>query len=109
MAAAALSVVGVTYGTTGTSTTAGRATAGRATGNCACLALMSNDKALKAMQGLRAEHWKDMQAWNAQYGSDHSSTEAQAALQRPRKEHESDTRGLFKKFGIKAPATRRFT
>jgi hypothetical protein len=61
--------------------------------------------ALKAMQALRVEHQKDMQGWNAQYGSDPTSAEAQAALQTLRDEHWNDMRGLFKQFGIKAPAT----
>ena len=68
---------------------------------------MSNPKAVKAMQELRAEHQKEMQAWTEQYGSDPSSAEAQAALQKLRQEHWNDMRGLFKRFGIKAPATAR--
>jgi hypothetical protein len=97
--AVALSVVAVAYGTTRTS----RAT-GSAARKGACGALMSNPKALKAMQALRAEHQKDMQAWNAQYGSDPTSSEAQAALQKLREGHWNDMRGLFKQFGVKAPA-----
>ena len=34
---------------------------------------MSNPKALDAMQALRAEHQKEMQAWYEQYGSDPSA------------------------------------
>ena len=97
VAAVALSVVAVAYGAT-------RTTTRRAAGNGACSALMNNPKALKAMQSLRAEHQKDMQAWNEQYGSDPSSAEAQAALQTLREEHWNDMRELFKKLGIKAPA-----
>ena len=50
------------------------------------------------MQALRVEHQKDMQAWIAQYGSDPTSAEAQAALQKLRQEHWNDMRGLFKQF-----------
>ena len=57
------------------------------------------------MQALRVEHQKDMQAWSARYGSDPTSTEAQAALQTLRDEHWNDMRGLFKESGIEAPAT----
>ena len=57
------------------------------------------------MQELRAEHQKEMQEWDEQYGSDPSSAEAQAALQKLRQEHWSDMQKLFKKLGIKAPAT----
>ena len=57
------------------------------------------------MQELRAEHQKEMQAWAAQYGSDPSSAEAQAALRKLRQEHWNDMQQLFKKLGIKAPAT----
>ena len=68
---------------------------------------MSNPKALRAMQELRVEHQKDMQAWSAQYGADPSSAEAQAALQKLREEHWNDMRALFKKFGVKVPGTAR--
>lgn len=98
VAAVALSVVAVAYGAT-------RSTTRRAAGNGACGALMSNPKALKAMRELRAEHQKDMQAWNQRYGSDPSSAEAQAALKELRAEHWSDMRDLFKEFGIKAPTS----
>ena len=50
-------------------------------GSGACRTLMSNPKALKAMQDLRVEHQEDMQAWSGVYGADPSSAEAQAALQ----------------------------
>ena len=100
VAAIALTVVAVAYGATRTS-----GASRRATGNGACGALMSNPKALKTMQELRVEHQKDMQAWNAQYGSDPTSAVAQAALQQLRKEHWNDMRTLFKRFGIKAPTT----
>ena len=98
VAAIALSVVAVAYGATRTTTTR------RAAGNGACGALMSNPKALKAMQELRAEHQADMQAWYDQYGSD-----PRAPRRRPRssscvEEHWNDMQQLFKKFGIKAPS-----
>ena len=92
----ALSVVAVAYGATRTT--------GRAAGNSACGALMSNPKAVKAMQGLRAEHRQEMQAWIDQYGADPSSAEAQAALTALREEHWNDMRDLFKRLGIKVPA-----
>jgi hypothetical protein len=92
----ALSVVAVAYGATRTTR--------RAAGNAACGALMSNPKAVKAMQGLRAEHRQEMQAWIDQYGADPSSAEAQAALKALREEHWNDMRDLFKKLGIEAPA-----
>jgi hypothetical protein len=100
VAAVALSVVAVAYGATRASATAGRAVRGGA-----CSTLMSNPKAIKAMQELRAEHQRDMQAWIGQYRSDPSSAEAEAALQKLREEHWSDMSGLFKRFGIKVPAT----
>ena len=66
---------------------------------------MSNPEAVKAMQELRAEHQNEMQDWAARYGSDPSSAEAQSALQKLRQEHWSDMQKLFKKLGVKAPAT----
>lgn len=98
VAAIGLSVVAVAYGATRT------ATSKRAAGNGACGALMSNPKALKAMQVLRAEHQGDMKAWYDQYGSEPQSAEAQAALKQLRDEHWNDMQQLLKKFGIKAPA-----
>jgi hypothetical protein len=100
VAAVALSVVAVAYGATRQSPATGRATR-----SGACGALMSNPKALKAMQALRVEHQKDVQAWNAQYGANPTSAEAQAALQTLREEHWNDVRDLFRQFGIKVPAT----
>lgn len=100
VAAVALTVVAVAYG----ATRASGATR-RAPRSGACGALMSNPKALKAMQELRAEHQKDMQAWSAQYGSDPTSADAQAVLQKLREEHWNDMRTLFKQFGVKAPTT----
>jgi hypothetical protein len=97
VAAIALSVVAVAYGAT-------RTTTRRATGNGACGALMSNPKALEAMQELRAEHQAEMQAWYQQYGSDPSSAAAQAARRQLREEHWNDMQQLFKKYGVKAPA-----
>jgi hypothetical protein len=98
VAAVALSVVAVAYGATRTSTTR------RAAGNGACSALMSNPKAVEAMQALRVEHQEDMQAWNEQYGSDPSGAEAQAALQSLREEHWNDMRDLLKRLGVKVQA-----
>ena len=92
----ALSVVAVAYGATRTTR--------RAAGNTACGALMSNPKAVKAMQSLRAEHRQEMQAWIDKYGADPSSAEAQAALKSIREEHRNDMRDLFKRLGIKVPA-----
>jgi len=100
VAVVALTLVAVAYGATRNS-----GATRRAARSGACGALMGNPKALKAMQELRAEHQKDVQAWNAQYGSDPTSGEAQAALQKLREEHWNDMRSLFKQFGIKAPRT----
>jgi hypothetical protein len=95
VAVIALSVVAVAYGATRTTW--------HAAGSNACDALMGNPKAVKAMQTLRAEHQKEMQAWNDQYGADPSSAEAQASLRQLREEHWNDMRGLLKKLGIKVP------
>ena len=90
-------MVAVAYGAT-------RTTRGEPPASGACGALMSNPKAVKAMQALRAEHQKEMQAWIDKYGADPTSAEAQAALKALRDEHWNDMRALFKKFGIKVPA-----
>ena len=82
---------------------AGPATLRQGHGGAACGTLMGNPKALKAMQDLRAEHQRDMQAWSDKYGADPGGAEAQAALQALRQEHWNDMRGLFKKLGIKVP------
>ncbi len=95
--AIALSVVAVAYGATRSTTTR------RAAGSGACGALMSNPKALEAMQDLRAEHQGDMQAWSDRYGADPSSAEAQAALRNLREEHWNDMREVFEKYGVDAP------
>ncbi|MGE5229030.1 MAG: hypothetical protein ACM3MJ_04835 [Deltaproteobacteria bacterium] len=97
VAAVALSVVAVAYGATRTQSER------QAPGSAACGVLMNDPEALDAMQALRAEHQKEMQAWYGQYGSDPSSADAQAALQKLREEHWSDMRGLFEKFGIDVP------
>jgi hypothetical protein len=65
--------------------------------------MMSDPSAMKAMQPLHAEHLKDMQAWQAQYGTDPQSVEAQAALKTMRKEHVREMQAAFKKLGIKVP------
>ena len=68
-----------------------------------CRQLMNDPKALKAMQALRAEHLKDMQAWNDKYGADPTSAAAQKALRELRQEHWNDMRQLLKKYGITLP------
>ena len=65
----------------------------------ACGALMSDPAAWKDMQALRAEHFKDMQAWLKQYGSNSGSSAAQAALAKLRSEHWNDMRALLQKYG----------
>jgi hypothetical protein len=97
VAAVALSLVAVAYGATRTQTER------RAAGNGACGLLMNDPEALGAMQDLRAEHQKERQAWYERYGSDTSSSGAQAALQKLREEHWNDMRGLFEKLGIEVP------
>ena len=72
-------------------------------GRAACGQLMSNPKAVAAMQALRDEHRQEMQAWFKQYGADPTSAEAQAALRTLRQEHWNDMKALFKEFGIKVP------
>ena len=73
-------------------------------GSAGCDRLMSDPVAMKAMQPLHAEHLKDMQAWQAQYGTDPQSIEAQGALTTMRREHVREMRAAFKKLGIKVPA-----
>jgi hypothetical protein len=68
-----------------------------------CGQLVNNPDAFKAMQALRAEHAKDMQAWYDRYGQDPTSTAAQQALQKLREEHLSEMQSLFKKYGSAAP------
>lgn len=97
VAAIALTVVTVAYGATT------KQAARRAHRAGACGALMNNPQALKDMQALRAEHQRDIQAWSEQHGSDPSSAEAQAALQKLRQAHWNDMRDLFTKYGIPAP------
>jgi hypothetical protein len=97
VAAVALSVVAVAYGATRTSTPR------PAAGNGACEALSSDPRGLEAMQALRTEHRAEMQAWYDQYGSDPSSSEAEAARQTLRTEHWTEMQDLFKKLGVEAP------
>ena len=97
VAAIALSIVAVAYGATRSQSTSGDDRGG------ACGALTGDPEALTAMQDLRADHQKGMQAWFDLYGSDPSSAEAQAALQKQRAEHWNDMQILFKKLGITAP------
>jgi hypothetical protein len=96
VAAVALSVVAVAYGTT-------RQTQKSSARGGACGVLMSNPQALQEMQALRVEHQQEMQAWSDQFGSDPSGAEAQTALQTLRQEHWNDMRELFKKYGITPP------
>jgi hypothetical protein len=72
-------------------------------GRAACGQLMSNPKAVAAMQALRVEHRQDMQAWYDTYGADPASADAQAALKALRTEHWNDMKALFKEFGIQVP------
>jgi len=72
-------------------------------GRAACGKLMSNPKAVAAMQALRDEHRQEMQAWYEQYGADPTSDAAKAALAKLRQEHWNDMKSLFKEFGIKVP------
>ena len=72
-------------------------------GGAGCERVMGDSAAMKAMQPLHAEHVKDMQAWQARYGTDPKSDEAQAALKAMRKEHAREMRAALKKLGIKAP------
>ena len=69
-------------------------------GRAACGQLMSNPKAVKAMQALRVEHRAEMQKWYDTYGDAPTSAEAQAALKALRTEHWNDMKALFKQFGI---------
>ncbi len=91
-----LSVVAVAYGATQTT----KASKGRA----ACGKLMSDPKAVQAMQGLRTEHQAEMQAWSVEYRDNPTSADAQNALTKLRQEHWNDMRKLFKDFGIEVPA-----
>ncbi len=75
------------------------------TGPGACGALMSDPKAWKDMQALRDEHFKDMQAWWKQYGSESGSAAAQTALAKLRTEHWNDMRALMQKYGVGSAAS----
>ena len=72
-------------------------------GRAACGKLMSDPKAVAAMQTLRDEHRQEMQAWYDKFSGDPASAEAKAALKTLRLEHWNDMKALFKQFGIKAP------
>ena len=95
VAAIALSIVAVAYAQTGNRPGVQR--------RAGCGALMSNPKALKAMQELRVEHQKEMQAWRDRYGAEPNSAEAQDALRQLRQEHWNDMRALLKKLGVNVP------
>ena len=96
VAVAVLSAAAVALG----SSTPKTAPAGRGT----CADIMRSPAALKAMRALRAEHWKDMQAWRDKYGADPTSAEAQAALQALRRQHWNDMKALLQKYGVKVPS-----
>ncbi|HET6495274.1 MAG TPA: hypothetical protein VFH61_07930 [Thermoleophilia bacterium] len=87
-----------------TATAVPRTSSSAQDGSAGCERLMSDPVAVKAMQPLHAEHVKDMQAWQAQYGTDPQSAEAQAALKTMRQEHVREMRAAFKELGIKVPA-----
>ena len=95
VAAVALSVVAVAMGTTDPQPSA-PASAG-------CAVLTSDPQAAKAMQDLRVEHQRDMQAWYERYDADSSSAEAQSALQKLREEHWNDMKALAERLGLAAP------
>jgi hypothetical protein len=71
----------------------------------ACGALMNDPAAWKDMQAQRADHFKDMQAWSKQYGSDPNSAAARAALAKLRTEHWNDMRALLQKYGAGSAAS----
>jgi len=73
-------------------------------GKAACGELMSNPKAVEAMQALRVEHRQEMQAWYDKYGAVPNGAEAQAALKTLRQEHWNDMKKLFEEFGVEVPA-----
>ena len=81
-----------------------RASTGAQGGSAGCNRLVSDSAAVKAMQPLHADHVKDMQAWQKQYGKHPTSAEAQAALKTMREQHVREMRAAFKKLGIKVPA-----
>ena len=72
-------------------------------GRAACGQLMSNPKAVAAMQALRDEHRQEMQAWYDKYGADPTSVDARAALKTLRQAQWNDMRALFAQFGVKVP------
>jgi hypothetical protein len=72
-------------------------------GRAACGQLMSNPKAVAAMQALRDEHRQEMQAWYDKFGSDPNTGDAQTALKTLRQEHWNDMKALFKEFGVAVP------
>lgn len=105
LGAVGLVALAVGFGASRTTATAvPRALGSAHNGGAGCERLMSDPAAVKAMQPLHAEHVKDMQAWQARYGTDPQSNEARAALKTMRKEHVREMRAAFKKLGIKVPA-----
>lgn len=72
-----------------------------ATSRSSCSRLMNDPAALKAMRELRGEHQRELRAWQARYGDDPGSAEAQRALQQLRSDHRSDMRALMERFGIR--------
>ena len=92
------------FGASGaTATSMYRAANGVQGGGAGCERLMNDPAAVKVMQTLRGEHVMDMQAWDARYGTDPQSDEAQAALKAMRKEHAREMRAALKKLDIKVP------
>lgn len=73
----------------------------------ACRGALTRDPAaLKAMQELRDEHQKQMQAWRDKYGADPASPEARDAFRHLREEHWNDMRALLEKYGAAVPDAR---
>jgi hypothetical protein len=72
-------------------------------GRAACGQLMSNPKAVAAMQALRDEHRQEMQAWYDKFGNDPNTVDAQSALKTLRQQHWNDMKALFKEFGVAVP------
>ena len=59
-----------------------------------------NPEALKALEELRDQHVKDMQAWWSKYGQDPMSAAAQKALTQLRNEHRTELQELLKKYDL---------
>jgi opacity protein-like surface antigen len=59
-----------------------------------------NPQAVKALQELRDQQVKDMQAWWSKYGQNPTSAAAQKALTQLRDEHRTELQQLLKKYGL---------